>query len=124
MSFDVALSRERPHGSPRQIFEKVGKTLKRNGGDDGARTRDLRRKKPAFAGGLDRLISITCRDSHIRAALKYPEPAASEGHFESEPRPSSRISPILPGQSFKRYLLAFSTDSYVAWKRDLRERRK
>jgi hypothetical protein len=30
------------------IFEKDGKTLKRNGGDDGARTRDLRRDRPAF----------------------------------------------------------------------------
>ena len=48
VSVDVALSREQPHGRSRQIFEKVGKTLKKNGGDDGARTRDLRRDRSAF----------------------------------------------------------------------------
>jgi hypothetical protein len=39
MSVGVAQRRETNRGIWRQIFEKVGKTLKRNGGDDGARTR-------------------------------------------------------------------------------------
>ena len=46
----------RRHASPRTLPEthgKIGKTLKTNGGDDGARTRDLRRDRPnvsAFHG--------------------------------------------------------------------------
>ena len=40
--------REPGLGVSRQIFEKAGKTLKRNGGDDGARTHDLRRDRSAI----------------------------------------------------------------------------
>jgi hypothetical protein len=46
VSVDVAWRRERHRGISREIFEKVGKMLKRNGGDDGVRTRDLRRDRP------------------------------------------------------------------------------
>ena len=48
MAVDVARRREPYRGISRQILEKAGKTLKRNGGDDGVRTRDLRRDRPAF----------------------------------------------------------------------------
>src|ERR1039458_9149028 len=44
---DVARRREPYRGMSRQILEKAGKTLKRNGGDDGARTPDLRRDRRA-----------------------------------------------------------------------------
>jgi len=48
MSVAVGWRRGRDCGELRQILEKAGKTLKRNGGDDGARTRDLRRDRPAL----------------------------------------------------------------------------
>jgi hypothetical protein len=89
VSVDVALSRGGLHRRSRQISENVGKALKRNGGDDGARTRDLRRNESAFADGFDRLISITCGAHHVRAPFRHKEPpAASLGrvqHLEKEP---------------------------------------
>ncbi len=38
---------ERKHSTP-EMHGKIREALKRNGGDDGARTRDLRRDRPAF----------------------------------------------------------------------------
>src|ERR1019366_2707666 len=46
----------RRHASPRTLPEthgKIGKTLKTNGGDDGARTRDLRRDRPNVSKIVD-----------------------------------------------------------------------
>jgi hypothetical protein len=81
VSVDVAVSRKRPHGRRRQIFERVGRMLKRNGGDDGARTRDLRRKKPAFAARIDSYFqSLT----GSRSPLRYREPpVAAVGRAKS-----------------------------------------
>jgi|NGEPerStandDraft_6_1074524.scaffolds.fasta_scaffold49054_2 hypothetical protein len=48
----------RRHASPRTLPEthgKIGKTLKTNGGDDGARTRDLRRDRPKASKRVNRI---------------------------------------------------------------------
>jgi len=67
------------HGDhPEQIFEKAGKTLKRNGGDDGARTRDLRRNRPEF---VDRLWSRHFNDlqAYVIPRCGSQQRAASAG---------------------------------------------
>ena len=60
VSVDVALRRERSRGMWRQIFEKARETLERNGGDDGARTRDLRRDRPAVTGEESQTVKSLC----------------------------------------------------------------
>ncbi len=61
MSVDVAGCREPSRGS-RQILERVGKILETNGGDDWARTRDLRRDRKSAKKGVGSVAesSIYC----------------------------------------------------------------
>jgi hypothetical protein len=67
VSLDVAWRREPDRGISRQIFEKTGKTLKRNGGDNGARTRDLRRDSSAV-----RNFDCELRDGAKRNPFRVP----------------------------------------------------
>jgi len=74
VSVDVAGCREPSRGS-RQILERVGKILETNGGDDWARTRDLRRDRKSAKKGVGSVAesSIYCgnRREHFGKLPQY-----------------------------------------------------